>query len=95
MNAIQAITTSFSAVTVLVSVIVLIRSCVKDNKENSNSLIRVETKIDSMGGKITEVRDDVKAVGLRQQDMAERLATVEDSVKSAHHRIDGLEEKIK
>jgi peptidoglycan hydrolase CwlO-like protein len=95
MDAISTISTAFSAITVFISVIALVKGFSKDSKENSNSLIRVETKIDSMGEQITEVRDDVKVVGVRQQDMAERLATVEDSVKSAHHRIDGLENKIK
>lgn len=95
MDAISTISTTLSAITVLISVVALIKGFSKDNRENSNSLIRVETKIDTMGGKITEVRDDVKAVGTRQQDMAVKLAAVEDSVKSAHHRIDGLEEKIK
>jgi hypothetical protein len=65
----------------------------KDGKDATKDFSRVETKLDYIGGDIKEVRDDVKAQGVRQEDMAERLVKVEESTKSAHHRIDALEEK--
>lgn len=88
------ISTTISAIAVLISAISLARFYKKDNKESSDSLVRFETKIDNIGGQVTEVRDDVKAQGVLYSDMRERVAKVEESTKSAHHRIDGLEEKI-
>ncbi|AZV57910.1 hypothetical protein [Clostridium sp. AWRP] len=78
-----------------IALISLLRVFNKDGKGVTQDFTRVETKIDYIGGDIKEVRDDVKALGLRQEDMAERLVKVEESTKSAHHRIDGLIEKVK
>ena len=47
-----------------------------------------------MGGQITEVRDDVKAQAVQYADIDKRVTRVEESTKSAHHRIDGIEEKM-
>lgn len=85
--------TIISAIAVLISALSLARYTKKDNKESSDSLVRFETKIDNMGGQITEVRDDVKAQGVLYSDMRERVRAVEESTKSAHKRIDTLEEK--
>jgi peptidoglycan hydrolase CwlO-like protein len=65
-----------------------------ETKDQTESRVRMETKIDNIGEQIKDVRDDVKAQGVRQTDMMERLTKVEESAKSAHHRIDGLEEKM-
>jgi septation ring formation regulator EzrA len=85
--------TIISAVAVLISALSLARYYRKDDETNSKSFIRVETKIDGMGSQITEVRDDVKAQGVLYSDMRERVRAVEESTKSAHKRIDTLEEK--
>lgn len=78
-----------------ITAISLLRLYNRDGKGATQNLTRIETKVDYIGGDIKEVRDDVKAQGVRQEDMGERLAKVEESAKSAHHRIDGLEEKNK
>ena len=43
-----------------------------------------------MQQEIAELKNDMK----RYNNVLERLIRVEDSTKSAHHRIDGLEEKV-
>ncbi len=78
----------------LLTAISIFRLFSKDGKETVKNFSRVETKLDVIGGDIKETRDDVKALRVRQEDMAERLVKVEESTKSAHHRIDGIEEKM-
>lgn len=65
-----------------------------ETKEQTESRVRMETKIDNVNENVKEMRDDIKAQGVIQSQMAERLTKVEESTKSAHHRIDGLESKL-
>ena len=78
-----------------IAFISLLRLFNRDGKNSTKDFSRVETKLDFIGGDTKEIRDDVKALKIKQEDMAERLVKVEESTKSAHHRIDGMEEKIK
>ena len=87
--------TIITALSLLIAGVSLLRVFSRDGKGATKDFTRVETKIDYIGGDIKDIRDDVKAVSVRQEDMAERLVKVEESTKSAHHRIDGLEEKNK
>lgn len=41
-----------------------------------------------------DMRRDIREESGKRQDMAERLAAVESSAKSAHHRIDTLEGRV-
>ena len=95
MNEIAIIGTAISAIAVLISVLSFARYCKKDSVNSSNDFTRVETKIDGIGGQLTEVRDDVKAQGTLYGDMRERVRAVEESTKSAHKRIDTLESESK
>ncbi len=87
--------TIITALSLLIAGVSLLRVFSRDGKGATKDFTRVETKIDYIGGDIKDIRDDVKAVSVRQEDMAERLVKVEESTKSAHHRIDGIEEQIK
>ena len=91
----QIISTIVALASVFIAIITTLHSFDKDGKGATKDFTRVETKIDYIGGDIKDIRDDVKAVSVRQEDMAERLVKVEESTKSAHHRIDNMEEKIK
>lgn len=84
-----------AVLSLLIAGISLIQVFNKDSKGSTKDFTRVETKLDTIGGDIKETRDDVKALRIRQEDMNERLVKVEESTKSAHHRIDTMEEKIK
>lgn len=85
--------TIITILSLLIATMSLVRLFSKDGKDTVKDFSRVETKLDVIGDDIKETRDDVKALRVRQEDMAERLVKVEESTKSAHHRIDGLEEK--
>ncbi len=87
--------TIITLLSLLIATVSLVRLFSKDGKGTVKDFSRVETKLDVIGGDIKETRDDVKALRVRPEDMAERLVKVEESTKSAHHRIDGLEEKNK
>ena len=91
----EIISTIVAVVSVFIAIITILYNYSKDGKGDTKDFTRVETKIDYIGGDIKDIRDDVKAVSVRQEDMSERLVKVEESAKSAHHRLDGLEEKIK
>lgn len=75
----------------------LFRMYKKDTQETTKGqtqdLTRIETKVDYVGSDVKEMRDDIKAQGVLQSQMSERLTRVEESTKSAHHRIDALENK--
>lgn len=94
-NTLSVIGTVISAIAVLIAVLTFNKNSKKDDTEHTAEytkvFTRVETKIDGMGSQITEVRDDVKAQGVLYGDMRERVRAVEESTKSAHHRIDKLE----
>lgn len=44
---------------------------------------------------IVEFKDTIEKMKDAQQDIDKRLVRVEESTKSAHHRIDGLEDVVK
>ena len=86
-----------SIISVVFSGVMMIIGIFTFMKSYGNGMIgqgRIEQKMDDIGSDVKEVRDDVKAQGKDLSRINERLATLEDKVKSAHHRIDGLEEKI-
>lgn len=55
---------------------------------------RIEQKVNDIGTDVKEVRDEIKTQSAFNTLITERVAKVEESAKSAHLRIDGIEEKI-
>lgn len=55
---------------------------------------RIEQKVNDIGNDVKEVRDEVKTQTAFNSLITERVAKVEESAKSAHHRIDDLSEKL-
>lgn len=53
----------------------------------------ISTKIDYIQRGVDDIRLDIKAQDNKIENIIERLAKVEDSTKSAHHRLDRIEEK--
>lgn len=64
----------------------------KDTKETARENSSIVTKIDYIVKNIDEIRVDSKVQDRRIGDLESRVIRVEESSKSAHHRIDGLEE---
>ncbi|HAT4161899.1 TPA: hypothetical protein I9Z77_001322 [Clostridium perfringens] len=93
-------------ITVLVGILIAITGIVlgiwKNKKDGEKSLKEdtvqdtvVATKLDYISKGVDDIRLDIKAQDKRISNVVERLIKVEESTKSAHHRLDGLEENIK
>jgi peptidoglycan hydrolase CwlO-like protein len=55
----------------------------------------INVKLDQIGGDVRDIKYDVTGVKKDFQMLTERVVKVEESAKSAHHRIDGIEEREK
>lgn len=66
------------------------RNFKQDTKEETSNSTRVEIKLDYAINGIDEIKSDIKDTKKDVNVLADRLARVEESTKSAHHRIDSL-----
>jgi septal ring factor EnvC (AmiA/AmiB activator) len=82
----------------LVTIYVATRNKSKDEGDEmtqiKESLIRMDVKQDAAVQQITEVNGGMKELRESMTAQATRLAQVEASAKSAHHRLDRLEGEI-
>ncbi|WP_061293642.1 hypothetical protein [Clostridium botulinum] len=65
----------------------------KDNKEEGKNEGITALKLDYISKGVDDIRLDLKAADRKIEDVNTRLIKVEESTKSAHHRIDGLEKE--
>ncbi|OPJ60335.1 hypothetical protein [Clostridium oryzae] len=65
----------------------------QDTQKESGDFTRVETKLDYVSKGVDDIRLDIKDQGRQIKDITERLVKVEESTKSAHHRLDILEKE--
>lgn len=63
----------------------------KSIKEDTVQDTVVATKLDYISKGVDDIRLDIKAQDKRISEIVERLIKVEESTKSAHHRIDDLD----
>lgn len=59
-----------------------------DTKEETRGFTRVETKIDLMGVDVRDIKTKIDTQTETNNVFEHRLTKVEESVKSAHHRVD-------
>lgn len=55
---------------------------------------RTQAKLDSIAGGVDDIRVEQRAMRERVDSLAERVAGVESSARSAHHRLDELDAKF-
>lgn len=67
---------------------------VKDIERQVAERTEMNMKLDEINRNTTDIKYDVSAVKKDVQAHGDRLIKVEESVKSAHHRLDSLEKKI-
>lgn len=84
------ITQLVSVLSFLVAAFALARNLKLDTKSDQTELTTVIVKLETINDNIKEVRNDMKDVKSDVDKIRERLIAVEQSVKSAHKRIDGL-----
>lgn len=62
-----------------------------DDKKEATELTTVIVKLETIGEGVSEIKRDMQNIKSDVQELRERIATVENSAKSAHHRIDLFE----
>ena len=70
----------------------LYRNVQLDTKHNSGELTTVIVKLESIGANVNEIKNEVRDVKGEINKMKERLVIAEQSLRSAHKRIDELNE---
>lgn len=72
-----------------------VRNRDKDVKQDAEDGAVIRTKLDSIGKGVDDIRIDLKANEKQMSRMNEQIIRVDESTKSAHKRIDKLEEEMK
>ena len=75
---------------ILISTLSLGRTLKSDVKGDAGQLMEIIIKLEAISENVKEVKTDIKDVKSDNEKTKERLTIVEQSVKSAHRRIDGL-----
>lgn len=66
------------------------RNRTADDKNDATQLTTVIVKLENISAGISDIKSDMRNVKDEVKDMRDRLIKVEESTKSAHHRIDEL-----
>lgn len=69
------------------------REDVKTIEERAAKNAEIIYKLDTISGTVTDIKDDVSTTRKKIEEIDRRLVIVEQSSKSAHHRIDRIEGK--
>ena len=78
-----------------VGYLTFIRGRDKEIKKDAKDQAEISVKLDMTLKGIADIQSDLKAQDKRVDDVNIAVIKANESVKSAHHRIDGLEEKLK
>ena len=78
---------------VLISLVGLIMSSRKETRQDAAGTARVETKLDGIASGVEDIRVEMRSTRERVNGLSERVSAVESSCKSAHHRLDQLEQR--
>lgn len=66
-----------------------------DDREEAAQMTTVIVKLENINTGVTEIKAEIRNLKTDIQELRDRLIIVEQSTKSAHHRIDGMEGKNK
>ena len=64
------------------------RNDVKDIEERAANNAKVNMKLDTISVAVNDIKYDITATRNEVKDLRERVVSVEQSTKSAHHRLD-------
>jgi predicted nuclease with TOPRIM domain len=70
------------------------RSDTKDIEERVKENTRINMKLDNIASNTTEIKNEVSEMRKEINLHGDRIIKVEESVKSAHRRLDGLEKRL-
>ena len=77
-----------------VAVVVALMAGRRDTQGTAEARAKTDAKLDSIAGGVDDIRVEQRAMRERVDGLSERVAGVESSVKSAHHRLDELDDKV-
>lgn len=80
---------------VVIAALSLTYSTLKDVRRNAREDGKASTVLEDIKKSLLDLHDGINRLEGRQAGFAERLSAVEQSTKSAHYRINGIEERIK
>lgn len=69
------------------------REDVKTIEDRAAKNAEIIYKLDTISGTVTDIKDDVSTTRKKIEEIDRRLVIVEQSSKSAHHRLDRIEGK--
>lgn len=91
----------FNQILTFVSVVAAVYFAFKSNNRANNDEVSkkaqvdaiLSQKLDSISDDTKEIRKEITDVKVKVNDLSERVVMVEQSTKSAHHRLDRYEEE--
>lgn len=70
------------------------RSDTKEIEERVRENTKINMKLDNIALNTSDIKNELSAMKKDVSGHEERIIKVEDSAKSAHHRIDGIEDRL-
>lgn len=70
------------------------RSDVQDIEDRAANNAKVNMKLDIISSAVNDIKYDISATKKEVKDLTERVVSVEQSAKSAHHRLDDFLGKV-
>lgn len=70
------------------------RTDTKDVEERVKENTRINMKLDAISNNTTDIKNEISEMRKEINSHDNRIIKVEESVKSAHHRIDGIENRL-
>lgn len=77
----------------IVAVTSIRRNQANDDKKEASQMTTLIVKLENIGNGVNEIKSDMRNVREDMQELRDRLIIVEQSTKSAHHRLDTFEGK--
>lgn len=80
-------------IALVVAVTNLRRNYAADDRREASEMTTLIVKLENINNGVNEIKSDMRSMKSDIQDLRDRLIIVEQSAKSAHHRIDTIERK--
>lgn len=105
MNAVSIISVCFGGISLLVSLVIFVRTITRDNRKDTEedvkskdeikaSLLKLNLMTDNINTTTNDIKADVKSLTKNVNDMDTRLVLVEREQKTMWSRIDEIKEKV-
>lgn len=94
-SVITAIVSSCVAlISLIFAILTFTRNGRKDLVVDAKEKATINVKLDNISNNVADIKYDITATKKDVSALTTKVAEIESSVKSAHHRIDGLEGRI-